>query len=93
MKYDAIIIGAGLGGLTAGAKLSKEGKKVLIVEQHIIPGGCATTFDRRGFKFEVGLHEMDGLHPRDMKTKVFRDLGVFDKVEFLKVPEFYLFWI
>lgn len=91
MKYDAIIIGGGLGGLTAGAKLSKSGKKVLLVEQHVIPGGCATTFDRKGFRFEVGLHEMDGLHPRDMKTKVFRDLGVFDKVEFLKVPEFYRF--
>ena len=91
MKYDAIIIGAGLGGLTAGAKLSKAGKKVLLVEQHSIPGGCATTFERKGFRFEVGLHEMDGLHPRDMKTKVFRDLGVFDHVEFLKVPEFYRF--
>jgi len=34
MQYDVIIIGAGLGGLAAGAKLAKEGKKVLILEQH-----------------------------------------------------------
>jgi len=34
MNYDIIIIGAGLGGLTAGAKLAKEGKKVLLIEQH-----------------------------------------------------------
>lgn len=91
MTYDIIIIGAGLGGLTAGAKLAKEGKKVLLLEQHDRPGGCATTFKRRDFTMEVGLHEMDGLHPRDMKNKVFNDLGVFDRVEFLEVPEFYRF--
>ena len=91
MKYDIIIIGSGLGGLTAGAKLAKEGKKVLLVEQHDRPGGCATTFKRKDFTFEVGLHEMDGLDRRDMKTRIFRDLGVFDEVKFLKVPEFYHF--
>lgn len=90
-KYDIIIIGAGLGGLTAGAKLSKEGKKVLLIEQHDRPGGCATTFKRKNFTFEVGLHEMDGLDRRDMKTRIFNELGVFDHVEFLKVPEFYHF--
>lgn len=91
MKYDVIIIGTGLGGLVAGAKLSKEGKKVLLIEQHNKAGGCATTFRRRDFNFEVGLHEMDGLHPRDMKTKIFRDLDVLDKVEFITIPEFYRF--
>ena len=91
MIYDVIIIGAGLGGLTAGAKLAIEGKKVLLLEQHDRPGGCATTFKRRDFTMEVGLHEMDGLHQGDMKNKIFRELGVFDQVEFLKVPEFYRF--
>jgi all-trans-retinol 13,14-reductase len=91
MNYDIIIIGAGLGGLTAGAKLARAGKKVLLLEHHDRPGGCATTFKRKGFTMEVGLHEMDGLHAGDMKSRVFRDLGVFDKVEFLKVPEFYRF--
>ena len=91
MTYDIIIIGSGLGGLTAGAKLAKEGKKVLLIEQHDRPGGCATTFQRKDYTFEVGLHEMDGLDPRDMKTKIFRDLKIFDEVDFLKVPEFYHF--
>ena len=91
VTYDCIIIGAGLGGLTAGAKLAKSGKKVLLIEQHDRPGGCATTFKKKGFTLEVGLHEMDGLHPRDMKMKIFRDLGVLDTVEFIKVPEFYHF--
>lgn len=91
MTYDIIIIGAGLGGLTAGAKLAKEGNKVLLIEQHDRPGGCATTFKRKDYIFEVGLHEMDGLAGADMKIKIFRELGVFDNVEFLKVPEFYHF--
>jgi phytoene dehydrogenase-like protein len=91
MNYDVIVIGAGLGGLTAGAKLAREGKKVLVLEQHDRPGGCATTFKRRDFTMEVGLHEMDGLHPRDIKQRIFDDLGITGKVEFLKVPEFYRF--
>ncbi len=91
MNYDVIVIGGGLGGLTAGAKLAKEGKKVLLLEQHDRPGGCATSFKRKEFTMEVGLHEMDGLHAGDMKTRIFRDLGVMDEVVFLKVPEFYRF--
>ncbi|MEE4115516.1 MAG: NAD(P)/FAD-dependent oxidoreductase, partial [Marinilabiliaceae bacterium] len=91
MKYDVIVVGGGLGGLTAGAKLALSGKKVLLLEQHDRPGGCATTFQRGEFTMEVGLHEMDGLHERDMKLKIFRDLGIMEKVEFLPVPEFYRF--
>jgi all-trans-retinol 13,14-reductase len=91
MDYDVIIIGAGLGGLTAGAKLAKEGRRVLLLEQHDRPGGCASTFTRRDFTMEVGLHEMDGLHPGDMKNRIFEDLGIFSQVEFLPVPEFYRF--
>jgi all-trans-retinol 13,14-reductase len=91
MKYDIIIIGAGLGGLTAGAKLSKEGKKVLLIEQHSKPGGCATTFKRGDFTMEVGLHEMDGPSPGDMKSRIFNDLDVLGNIEFIRVPEFYYF--
>jgi phytoene dehydrogenase-like protein len=91
MKYDVVIIGAGLGGLIAGAKLAKEGKKVLLIEQHSKPGGCATTFQRGDFTMEVGLHEMDGPSPRDMKTRIFNELEVFENVRFIKVPEFYHF--
>jgi phytoene dehydrogenase-like protein len=91
MKYDIIIIGAGLGGLTAGAKLSKEGKKVLLIEQHDRPGGYATTFKRGNFILEVGLHEMYGPAPGDIKSKIFQDLDVFRHVEFIPLDEFYRF--
>jgi len=89
-QFDVAIVGAGLGGLIAGAKLAKEGKKVLIVEQHSKLGGCATHFKRNGISFEIGLHEMDGLNnPDDPKNLIFSDLNVFEHVEFLQVPEFY----
>ncbi len=91
MTYDIIIIGGGLGGLTAGAKLAKEGKKVLLIEQHDRPGGCATTFKRGDYIMEVGLHEMDGPSPTDIKTKLFNELDVFKNVTFLEIPEFYHF--
>lgn len=89
MDYEAIIIGAGLGGLTAGAKLTKSGKKVLLLEQHYVPGGCATTFKRKDFTIEVGLHELDGFNENGFKSKIFKEFGVFDHVDFIRLPEFY----
>ncbi|NNF00158.1 MAG: NAD(P)-binding protein [Pyrinomonadaceae bacterium] len=87
MKCNTIIIGGGLGGLMAGATLSKFGKKVLLLEQHYIPGGCATTFKRRDFVMEVGLHEMDGLYENDGKVQMFKMLEVDKNVHFEKPPE------
>jgi all-trans-retinol 13,14-reductase len=86
---EIVIIGAGLGGLTAGALLSKEGHRVTLLEQHNIVGGCATTFKRKGLVCEVGLHEMDGVHTNAQIKKIFSKLGVYDNVEFVKVPEFF----
>ncbi|PID92402.1 MAG: hypothetical protein CSA96_03405 [Bacteroidetes bacterium] len=88
---DVLIVGGGLGGLTAGAKLAKEGKKVCLIEQHSIAGGCATCFRRKGFTVEVGLHEMDGLDKGDPKANIFKDLGVFNHLEFIRIPDFYRF--
>jgi all-trans-retinol 13,14-reductase len=55
--YDAIVIGAGLGGLSVGAAFSRQGFKVLVLEQHRVPGGYASAFTRPGgFTFDVSLH-------------------------------------
>lgn len=90
-SFDIAIIGSGLGGLIAGAKLSKEGKKVCMIEQHSIVGGCATTFKRKDYTMEVGLHELDGLDKNDFKKEIFDDLKISENIEFLKIPEFYRF--
>ena len=89
MNYEVIIIGAGLGGLIAGAKLAKNGKKVLVLEQHFKPGGCATIFKRKDFIFEVGLHELDGFNETGFKSKIFKEFEVFNHVDFIRLPEFY----
>ncbi|WP_273565687.1 phytoene desaturase family protein [Maribacter halichondriae] len=89
MKYNTIIIGGGLAGLTAGATLSKFGKKVLLLEQHHKPGGCATTFKRGDFIIEVGLHEMSGIAENGAIPQIFEMLDVDQEVDLLKVPEFY----
>jgi phytoene dehydrogenase-like protein len=89
MKYNTVVIGGGLAGLTAGATLSKFGKKVLLLEQHHKPGGCATTFKRGDFIIEVGLHEMCGLEKDGALMKLFDMLDFDQQVEFLQVPELY----
>jgi len=67
-RYDALIIGAGLGGLSCAAAFARQGFKPLVLEQHYQPGGYATTFGRPGgFTFDVSLHstsagERDGIH-------------------------------
>ena len=45
-KYDAVVIGAGNGGLAAACRMAKGGKKTLLVERHNLPGGCASSFRR-----------------------------------------------
>jgi all-trans-retinol 13,14-reductase len=89
MKYDTIIIGGGLAGLTAGATLAKSGKKVLLLERHYKPGGCATTFKRGNFIVEVGLHEFSGIMENGTVPLILDILGISEEVDFQQIPEFY----
>jgi phytoene dehydrogenase-like protein len=54
LPFDIIVIGSGIGGLTAAALLARYGKPVLVYESHNIAGSAAYSFRRRGFEFDSG---------------------------------------
>jgi len=90
--YDVVVVGAGNAGLTAAATLAKRGVKVLLLERHNIPGGCATSFCRGRFEFETALHQLSGLGTRENPGplwRMFEGLDLFDKVEFIVGQELY----
>ncbi len=71
-----IVIGAGIGGLTAGALLAKRGYEVTIFDRAIVPGGCASTFKRQGFTFDVGATQVAGLEPGGIHHRIFAELAI-----------------
>jgi len=89
--YNVIVAGAGNGGLVAAAILAKKGVKVLLLEQHNLPGGFASSFVRGRFEFETSLHELCSMGEPDDKEgirRIFEDqLGIEES--FIKVPEAY----
>ncbi|GFE69836.1 C-3',4' desaturase CrtD [Chroococcus sp. FPU101] len=76
MKDHIIVIGAGIGGLTAGALLAKRGYQVTIYDQAIVPGGCASTFKRKGFIFDVGATQVAGLEAGGIHHRIFSELEI-----------------
>ncbi|MBO5410967.1 MAG: NAD(P)/FAD-dependent oxidoreductase, partial [Clostridia bacterium] len=89
-NYDAVVIGAGNGGLVAAARLAKEGKKTLLIERHNLPGGFATSFVRGRFEFEASLHELCGVGSITGKSplqKIFTEVGAADKIEWVALDE------
>ena len=90
-KYDAVVVGAGNGGLSAACTLAKAGKKVLLVEQHNLPGGVASSYRRGRFEFETALHEMASIGPANNPAAVRKmleeDFGV--KLEWHPVPDIF----
>ncbi len=75
-KTRVIVVGAGIGGLTAGALLAHRGYSVLILDQAIVPGGCASTFKRQGFTFDVGATQVAGLEPGGIHHRIFSELAI-----------------
>jgi prolycopene isomerase len=90
-SYDAVVVGAGNGGLGAGLALAVNGARPLVLEQHNIPGGFATSFVRGRFEFDVSLHELSDVGPDDRKGGVrkFLDDEAGLRIDWMRVPEAY----
>lgn len=79
-SYDAVIIGAGIGGLVCGSYLARAGMKVLIIEQHNKPGGYCSSFKRKGFTFDAAAHSFGGYREEGIVRKVFKDLEMENRI-------------
>ena len=89
-RYDVVVVGAGLGGLTAGAILAREGRTVLVIERSNSVGGAASSYKSGELFVEGSLHETsDPQHPRDPKHDVLTRAGVLDKVTWVASGAFY----
>jgi C-3',4' desaturase CrtD len=73
---DVLVVGAGIAGLTAAALLAREGLTVTLLEAHHQSGGCAGTFRRGPYIFDVGATQVAGLEPGGLHTRLFDRLGV-----------------
>jgi phytoene dehydrogenase-like protein len=89
-RYDVVVIGAGLGGLTAGAILARAGRKVLVIERSNSVGGAASSYKSGDLFVEGSLHETSDPHdPRDPKHDVLTRAGVIDAVTWVPAGAFY----
>ena len=88
--FDAVVIGSGLGGLTAAALLAKAGRKVCVIERNHSVGGAASAFKKGALTIEPALHQTaDPHHPGDPKHAILKELGLLDEIEWIPVEPFY----
>jgi all-trans-retinol 13,14-reductase len=87
--FDAVIIGSGLGGLSCAAAFARQGFKPLVLEQHYVPGGYATTFKRPGgFVFDVSLHSTS-VTERERLDKIIPGFPEIKDIEYIPHPNLY----
>ena len=72
-RWDAIVVGSGIGGLAAAALLAKAGRRVLVLERHYVAGGFTHVFRRPGFEWDVGVHYIGGVQREDASLRLLFD--------------------
>ena len=87
-KYDDIVVGSGISGLTMSLLLAMSGHRVLLLEKGPRIGGSLARFSRSGIAFDTGLHFTGGLHPGGILSDILSILGIRDSIEpiFLSDP-------
>lgn len=86
-QYDVIVIGGGLGGLSCGVMLGKEGLNVCVLEQHSVIGGCLQSFNRYGRTLDTGMHYVGSLSEGQIMHQYFKYLGVIDNLHLRQLDE------
>lgn len=89
-NYDVIIIGAGIGGLTTGNILAKNGMKVLILEKNHVPGGAVTTFYRNNYPIDIS-HSLCALRTGAIIRKMFDYLEITKKLEIVELEKAFIY--
>ena len=87
MKYDAVIIGSGLGGLLCGTILGKEGYRVCIIEKNAKIGGCLQSIRRSGHVFNTGIHYLGSLDEGQILHQYFRYFGINGKIDVQRLDD------
>lgn len=83
--FDTIIIGSGVGGLAAAIFLSKAGQKVLVLEQHDVPGGWCHSFYLNGHRFTPGVHYVGLLDKGQSTSQLYEALGIAEHLVFFRM--------
>ncbi len=82
-----VIIGSGIGGLTAAIILAKLGHRVTVVEKNKLPGGLMRSYTRKGIECEVGIHYMGALDKGQPLRQIFDFIGVSDRIPLTRMGE------
>lgn len=84
-EFDTIIIGSGAGGLSAAICLARAGQKVLVLEQHYVPGGWCHSFYLNGYRFSPGVHYIGMVEKGESTHNLYSSLGIANDLVFFKM--------